>query len=85
MAHPPAHIEIRVGGCNAVDGPKDKEDVELFLSGVLKFALLESLFTANMSHVRKSLSSMTIANIAVTAATTYPMPAITFCCRIDLL
>jgi hypothetical protein len=26
-------IEIRVGGCNAVDGPKDKQDVELFLSG----------------------------------------------------
>jgi hypothetical protein len=67
-----AHIEIRVGGCNAVDGPKDKQDVELFLAGAFKFALLESLFTANLSHVRKSLSSMTIAKIAVTAATTYP-------------
>jgi len=29
-------IEMRVGGCNAVDGPKDKQDVELFLSGTLK-------------------------------------------------
>ena len=27
-AHPAAHIEIRVGGRNAVDGPKDKQDVE---------------------------------------------------------
>ncbi|MEN8692248.1 MAG: hypothetical protein ABF303_09690, partial [Desulfobacterales bacterium] len=31
-----AHIEIRVGGCNAVDDPKDKQDVELFLAGALK-------------------------------------------------
>jgi hypothetical protein len=35
-AHPTAHIEIRVGGCNAVDGPKGKQDVELFFSGALK-------------------------------------------------
>jgi hypothetical protein len=34
-ARPAGHIEIRVGGCNAVDGPKDKQDVELFLTGVL--------------------------------------------------
>ena len=34
-AHPPAHIEICVGGCNAVDGHKDKQDVELFFSGAL--------------------------------------------------
>jgi hypothetical protein len=34
-AHPAAHIEIRVGGCNAVDGPKDKQDVELFFAGTL--------------------------------------------------
>jgi hypothetical protein len=66
------HIEIRVDGDNALDGPKDKQDVELFLAGAFKFVLLESLFTANLSHVRKSLSSMTIAKIAVTAATTYP-------------
>jgi hypothetical protein len=32
-AHPAAHIEIRVGGCNAADGPKDKQDVELFFAG----------------------------------------------------
>jgi hypothetical protein len=35
-AHPAAHIEIRVGGCNAVGDPKDKRDVELFLAGALK-------------------------------------------------
>jgi hypothetical protein len=34
-AQPAAHIEIRVGGCNAVDGPKDKQDVELFFAGAL--------------------------------------------------
>jgi len=34
-AHPAAHIEIRVGGCNAVDWPKDKQDVELFFAGAL--------------------------------------------------
>ena len=26
-AHPPMHIGICVGGCNAVDGPKDKQNV----------------------------------------------------------
>ena len=26
-AHPPAHIGICVGGCNAVDAPKNKQDV----------------------------------------------------------
>jgi len=36
-AQPAAHIEIRVGGCNAADGPKDKQDVALFFSGALKF------------------------------------------------
>jgi hypothetical protein len=36
-AHSAAHIEIRVAGtgCNAVDGPKDKQDVELFFVVVL--------------------------------------------------
>jgi hypothetical protein len=34
-AHPAAHIEIRVVGCNAVDEPKDKQDVELFVAGAL--------------------------------------------------
>ncbi|MFY9704305.1 MAG: hypothetical protein WAJ95_00185, partial [Desulfobacterales bacterium] len=28
--------EIRVGGCNAVDGPKNKQDVELFLAVALR-------------------------------------------------
>jgi len=37
-AHPAVHIEIRVGGCNAVDGPKDKQDVELFPAGALKLS-----------------------------------------------
>jgi DNA-binding NtrC family response regulator len=35
-AHPPAHIAICAGGCNAEDGPKDKQDVELFLAEALK-------------------------------------------------
>ena len=30
---PAAHIEIRVGGCNAVDGTKGKQDLELFFDG----------------------------------------------------
>jgi hypothetical protein len=34
-AHPAAHIAIGVGGCNAGDGPKDKQDVELFFLGPL--------------------------------------------------
>ena len=34
-AHPPAHIGIRLGGCNAVDGPQDKQEVELFFAGAL--------------------------------------------------
>ena len=38
-AHPPAHIEICAGGCNAVDGPKDTQDVELFFSGTLNARL----------------------------------------------
>jgi large subunit ribosomal protein L35 len=29
------HIEIRVGGCNAVDGPKDEQEVDLFFAGAL--------------------------------------------------
>jgi hypothetical protein len=32
-AQPAAHIEIRVGGCDAVDDPKDKQYVALFLAG----------------------------------------------------
>jgi hypothetical protein len=34
-AHTAAQIEIRVGRCNTVDGPNDKQDVELFFSGAL--------------------------------------------------
>jgi hypothetical protein len=35
-AHPATHIEIRVGGCNAENDPKDKQDVEYFLAGALR-------------------------------------------------
>jgi hypothetical protein len=42
QAHPAAHIEIRVGGCTAVDDPKDNQ-VELFLSGALKSSAIEEL------------------------------------------
>jgi hypothetical protein len=34
-AHPSAHIEICAGGCNAEDGPKDKQDVALFFAEAL--------------------------------------------------
>ena len=34
-AHPSAHSEMWVGGCNAGDGPKDKQDVALFFAGAL--------------------------------------------------
>ncbi|MGD9273433.1 MAG: hypothetical protein PVI65_03630, partial [Desulfobacterales bacterium] len=44
-AHTAAHIEIRVGGCNAVDGPKDKQGVELFFAGALRH--LSSYFGNN--------------------------------------
>jgi hypothetical protein len=35
-AHFPVHIWICAGGCNALDGPKDKKDVELFFPSGLK-------------------------------------------------
>jgi hypothetical protein len=34
-AHSSAHIEICADGCNAEDGPKDKQDVELFFAEAL--------------------------------------------------
>jgi len=34
-AHASVHIWICTGACNAVDGPKDPQDVELFISGAL--------------------------------------------------
>jgi hypothetical protein len=34
-AHPAVHIEMRVGGCQAADDPKDKQDMELFLAEAL--------------------------------------------------
>ncbi|MGD9976085.1 MAG: hypothetical protein AB7S77_23765, partial [Desulfatirhabdiaceae bacterium] len=41
-AHPPVHIGICAGGCNAADGPKDKQDVDLFVSDSLTIALFKS-------------------------------------------
>ncbi|MEE4604686.1 MAG: hypothetical protein V2J65_25635, partial [Desulfobacteraceae bacterium] len=35
QAHSPAHIGICAGECNAGDGPKDKQDVQLFLAATL--------------------------------------------------
>ncbi|MCK4837788.1 MAG: hypothetical protein KAS94_03240 [Desulfobulbaceae bacterium] len=35
-AHPPVHILICAGGCNAVDELKDKQDLQLFLAEVLR-------------------------------------------------
>jgi hypothetical protein len=35
QAHSPAHIGICAGECNAGDGPKDKQDVQLFLAETL--------------------------------------------------
>jgi hypothetical protein len=31
-----AHFEIHVGGCKAVDEPKDKKDVDLFFAGAIE-------------------------------------------------
>ena len=42
-AHPPAHIGICVGGCNAVDGPKNNQDVSLFLAAALRLKTLMGL------------------------------------------
>ncbi|HSM74750.1 MAG TPA: hypothetical protein VK852_08945, partial [Desulfobacterales bacterium] len=36
QAHSPAHIGICAGECNAGDGPKDKQDVQLFLAETLR-------------------------------------------------
>jgi hypothetical protein len=35
QAHSPAHIGICAGECNAGDGPKDKQEVQLFLAETL--------------------------------------------------
>jgi len=39
-AHPPVHIEICAGGCNAVGRPKDRQDVELFLCQVPRYGIV---------------------------------------------
>ena len=39
-AHPPVHIRICTRGCNAVDGPKDKQDVQLFLAEALGLVIM---------------------------------------------
>jgi hypothetical protein len=35
-AHPPMHIGICVGGCNAADEPKDNQNVSLIPAAALK-------------------------------------------------
>jgi hypothetical protein len=48
-AHSPAHIGICAGGCNAGDGPKDKQEVQLFLAETLtRVHILSSRATASM-------------------------------------
>jgi hypothetical protein len=42
-AHLSAHIEICAGGCNAENGPKDKQDVELFFAEALTASLKKSI------------------------------------------
>jgi hypothetical protein len=44
-------IEICAGGCNAVDGKKEKIDVDLFLSGALRSLPFEKLYR----YVNRSL------------------------------
>ena len=46
-AHPPAHIGICVGGCNAVDAPKNKQDVSLFLAAALT-AVIDQMAQVSM-------------------------------------
>jgi hypothetical protein len=38
-ANPSAHIEICAGGGNAEDGPKDKQEVELFFAEALSVTI----------------------------------------------
>ncbi|MGB5618781.1 MAG: hypothetical protein WBM78_18195, partial [Desulfobacterales bacterium] len=55
-AHPPAHIGICVGGCNAVDGPKNKQDVYLFLAATLKAGPVKALPPElNFNHIHLHL------------------------------
>jgi hypothetical protein len=55
-AHPAAHIEIRVGGCNAAAGPKDKQGVELFFSGALRAFQIIRPSISNDSCIQTVLS-----------------------------
>jgi hypothetical protein len=52
------HIRICAGGCNAVDGPKDKIAVELFFSTGLAFMFLEG-------RIKTSKDTTTIANLKI--------------------
>ena len=61
-AHPAAHIEIRVGGCNAVDGPKDKPDVELFFLGPLSVPVYAA---GRQVHDLKSASSIVVLTVVI--------------------
>ena len=50
-AHPPAHIGICVGGCNAVDGPKNKQDVSLFLAAALRTVFMMKDLYFGLDHL----------------------------------
>ena len=42
-AHPPVHIRICAAGCNVVDGPKDKQNVQSFLAEALNLIFREKI------------------------------------------
>jgi hypothetical protein len=67
--HSPVHIEICAGGCNAVDGEKDKLNVDLFLSKALtKGSFNNEKKKGYQSDRRKSLANMGLAGAAILAA-----------------
>jgi hypothetical protein len=52
------HIGICAGGCNADDGPKDKQDVELFLAEALKDHGKKQLHKSAQKSVTSTKSSL---------------------------
>jgi hypothetical protein len=49
-AHPAAQIEIRVVGCNAVDGTKVKQAVELLFIGALSITCQYSIHISSIAR-----------------------------------
>ncbi|HSM75720.1 MAG TPA: hypothetical protein VK852_13830, partial [Desulfobacterales bacterium] len=45
QAHPPVHIGICTGGCNAEGRPKDQRDLQLFFAGAPAKAINLSAFS----------------------------------------